>query len=568
MAKRTKDAQDWIEEIDDALIYREKYAMEAAWNQIEMDYLNDPTGHTAVGPNIVHSMGDSLMSNLQAPTPEFVVTPERQNAIGRAPIVESLDNYLLTKLRLKKYINAALLNGYLTSSIIVKIGYDSEFSWSPFYDIGPSNQLMGMSFTQFNKRGERIESPDIQPGWPWVRPVRNSDFVVPWGTLFLEDAPWVAHRIVRHIDHIKSDPKYKNTSRLQGQITMEEYMQSYAGVGARKSMRRSRQRGIAKEPRPAEFVELWEIRDMMTGKILVVSRDSEDFLRNENDAIQLACGCPFVATSLVQSPSSFWSTPLAYYLGQIQATEFDIALQAEKQRRISILKFLYRKGAITPAALTRLLSGDVGAAEGVDSTFPLNEIITPVNTGSSFDFALYSQRNRENAREAVGFSSNQLGDYDKSSRRTAREATFVAAGSQQRTGRQTSLVSDLYIDVIKKVNNLIFEFWRVPREIMNGSGWVYTTGDQLKGDYLYDIGLSYKRQISKAERKVEALSMLPMLAQIPGIDIKALMQMLSDASADVNFERMLSPITGSEANDSVGAGQQPGGLPTIPGTGA
>lgn len=563
MAKQ-KSAQAWIEEIDDALAYREHFAREASWNKLELDYLNDASGDAAIGPNLIHSMGDSLMSSLQVPMPEFVVTPERQVGLAKAPIVESLDNYLLRKLRLQRYINAALLNGFLYSTVILKVGYDSEFSWSPYYDIGQGNNLLGLSFTQFNKTGHRIESPDTQPGWPWVRPVLPHDLVVPWGTIFLEDCPWVAHRVIRHIDHVKADPKYKHTDRLEGAISMEDFMKSYASVGARKHRSPSMSKGFAREARKPEFIELWEIRDRMTGKILVVNRDTDEFLRNENDAIQLACGLPFVACSLVQSPRSFWSTPPAYYLGQIQKTEFDISLQAEKQRRLSVLKFLYRQNCISAAELTKALSGDVGAAAGVSATYPLSEIIAPLNTGTTFDYIAHSEANRSNAREAVGFSLNQLGEYDASSRRTAREATFVASGSQRRMDRQTGLVVGLYEEVINKVNSLVFEFWRVPREILTEQGWQYTTGPDLKGDYQYEVNLSFKRQISRAERKMESLMLFSQLAAIPGIDTQALFQMLASASGDVAFEKILAPAAGGG-----GGGAKPaatGALPTIPAT--
>jgi hypothetical protein len=352
-------------------------------------------------------------------------------------------------------------------------------------------------------------------------------------------------------------------------------MKSYTAVGASKQHETSLSKGISMEARRPEFIELFEIRDRMTGKILVVTRQSEDYLRNENDAIQLACGLPFVAATLVQSPRSFWVTPPAYYLGQFQKTEFDIALQSDKQRRISILKFLFRSKAITESALNRMLSGEVGAAAGIDTTYPLNEIVQPLNTGSTFDFVAHSENNRRNAREAIGFSRNQLGEYDSSSRRTAREATFVAAGSQRRVDRQTGIVVDLYTDAINKLNGLIFEFWRVPREVLYNKGWIQTTGPSLKGDYLYDVSLTFKRQISRSERKLEAMSLLPaflpLLAQMKGADIPAFLDMIVNAAGDSSFEKVLLPLIGqARQSGSAGGGQPPsaaaGALPTIPAT--
>ena len=554
MARKT--TEDWLEEIDAALAYREMYGREPAWNKIEMNYMNDPEGDTAIGPNLTYSMGDSLVSALIVPDPEIIIKATKRKSLDRAPILESLDNYLVTKLRLKKYTDMAILRGYLTGVMILKIGYDSEFGWAPYYDIGQGNNLMGLTFTQFDKKGHRIESPDTQPGWPWIRPVMSQDFVVPWGTIYVEDAPWAAHRIIRHIDHIKKDPKYRNTSRLQGQITMEDFMESTLTVGSQKQ--RMRGKGIFKHQKKAEFVELWEIRDRLTGEILVVTRDYGSFLRRAPDAIQMACGMPFVCATLNQHPRSFWTTPPAYYLGQIQKTQFDISLQAEKQRRISVLKFLYRSGDITKEALSRFLSADVGAAEAVDSIHPLKDIIAPIQTGISWDSVAASENNRKDAREAMGFSRNQVGEFEKG-RKTKAETMSVAEGAGRREGRRSQAIISLYIECIKKTNQLIFNFWNLPREVMHDEGFENVTGESLKGDYLYDVSLSTKRNVSRAQRQVEAMMMTAQLAQLPGIDPKALYQYLADASSDPAFERILAPVT------SGGGGQRSSAsLPTNP----
>jgi len=42
------------------------------------------------------------------------------------------------------------------------------------------------------------------------------------------------------------------------------------------------------------------------------------------------------------------------------------------------------------------------------------------------------------------------------------------------------------------------------------------TGDELDGDYLYDITLSTKRNMSLSQRKVESLALMAQLSQVPG----------------------------------------------------
>ncbi len=548
-----KTAEDWLEDIDSGLEYRRQFSMEAAWHKLTLAFMHDPSGFTAVGPNLIFAMGDSLISSLTVPDPEFLVTPTRRSGVDKAPIVEALSNSLVKKLGLKKHVDLALIHNYLYGVSILKIGYDSEFGWSPYYDIGEGNNLLGMTLTQFDKRGRRIESPEIQPGWPWVRPVAPHDFVVPWGVRDLDDAPWCAHRVIRHIDAIKADPKYINKQRLQPSISMEDWVNSYSKLGTSvEHLSTGGKRTRATYSKKPEFVELWEIRDRMTGEVIVVTRDYDKVLRKAPDAIQAVVGMPFVVSHFNKHPLSFWSTPLAYYLGQIQKTQYDIALQAEKQRRISVLKFLYRKNAISEEALSRLLSADVGAAEGVETQFPLNEILTSVQTGMQYDAMGYAEANRRDAREAIGFSRNQLGEFDASSRRTAREAVIVEEGAQRRAGKKESSVADLYIDAISKANNLAFSFWKTPREVLADERWYQITGEMLAGEYEYDVTLSTKRSLSKAERMVEALRLTSQFIGIPGIDFGQLFGFLSSAIGHPAIDRMLEPVIRSANIPSTG----------------
>lgn len=552
----TWTAEEWLDEIDAALDYRRRYGREDKWADLQESYLNSPESDTAIGPNLIYSMGDSLLSSLTVPDPEFVLQAEHPAGVRRAPAVEAIDNWLVRKLKIKSVADLSLLRCYLYGRAILKIGYDSEFGWSPYYDVGKQDNLAGMTFTQFDKKGMRIESKSTMPGMPWVTSIMPHDFVVPWGTIDLDDAPWAAHRIVRLTDYFKKDPKYKNTSRLEPDMTMEDFMSSYGKPPGKRPSYRSRSGHFATtNPR---FTTAWEIHDRMSGKVLVVSKDYDKFLRNDIDAMQV-CGMPFVSGTFVPHPHSFWSTPQAYYLGQIQHTQFDISLQAEKQRRLSILKFLVHKDSIDPTELQKALSGDVGAVAFTKSTRPLTDVVSAFPQGSMLDFLMQSSHNRGDAREAIGFGRNQLGEEMESSRRTAREATYVQMGSERRSGRKAGVVTSLYIDTISKVNKVCFRFWKKPRYAMVGKEWLKFTGEELEGDYLYDVSLSTKRNISKAERKVEALMMTAQLMQIPGVNIQELFQYLIEASSDPNFENILG---------SVGKGGQAaqGALPTIPST--
>lgn len=563
MAKMTP--QDWLAEIDVALEFRKQYAREEAWETLENMYLHDPQSATAIGNNIIFEMGDVLLSSLSVPDPEFIAQATHPSGVDRAPIVEAVDNWLSGQIYLKRAVERANVNNYLRGKAIVKVGYDSEFGWSPYYDVGIQTAT-GMTFTQFDKKGKRIEFGPTKPGMPWVASVHPSDFVVPWGTIDLYDAPWCAHRVIRATSDIKADPKYKHTYNLSPTISMKSFMESYRKVG-NKFLQNLNSSSYALTNQ-VRFNVLWEIHDRRDGSVKVVTQDYDDFLRDDVDVLQIRGELPFVAEGFVTHPNSFWSTPLAFYLGQLQKTEFDIELQAEKQRRVNTLKFLMDKNMMTQEEADKFLSSGCGAVGQVDPKGKsIREAIVPAPQGSSLNLAVDSENVMRKARSMIGYGDNQMGNFNVNTRRTAREAMFVQQGASGRSMRRLDCVKSLYIDTMKKVNRMVFSFWKVPKYIMVDSKWVNYTGEEIEGEYSYDLSLSSKRQISKAERKVEAIMMLAQFAQIPGANLEALKRYLIDASSDPAFERLLPSGGSSGMQGNMVSGQQ-GGANTPPDMGA
>ncbi len=545
-------AEEWLTEIDNGLEYRKTFGRENSWMKNELNYYNDPNGDAVIGPNLVWSMGDALLSSLSVPDPEITVTAEREGGIDKAPVVESIDNWLIPKMKMQREVEDAVINCFLSSKAILKIGYDSEYGYSPDWDIGSDNNPAGMTFTQFDKKGNRIEFKDTSPGMPWISAVAPQDIVVPWGTKYLDNAPWIAHRFIRLNSYFKADPKYKNTSRLEPQMSMEDYVDSYKNVGVKRKRYRYSRNITEQQNRKPAFNIGWEIHDRMTGKIMVITPDYDKFIRDEMDVMQVA-GLPFVAADFVKHPRHFWSTPLAYYLGQIQSEQHDISLQAVKQRRLNVLRFVVNKNAITEEEAKKWFGSDVGGIAIVNGHEDLDKSIKTFPAIVDINSAVESDNNRRNAREAIGFGRNQLGDEMQSSRRTAKEVMSVEKGSMMRTSLRGNVVKHLYLETMRKVNKVVFSFWRTPRSIAVGENWQRFTGDEIAGDYLLSLSLSTKRNVSRSERKVEALMLMAQFAQM-GLASEQLMQFTIDAANDPSFEKILTPFLGKG-----GQGQQQGG---------
>lgn len=526
--KKELTVDEWFSEIRSGLEYRKEYGREDVWAELEALFYEAKGLDTSKGPNLINSIGDAIVSHLGSIYPYIMTRPKRQDSVQNAKILESVDNSLLEELDLPDEMGTAILHAYLWGRGFLKLGYDSEFGWNPAKLSNPE-QTFGMSLSQFDSKGNRIEYCEkVKPGMPWVSTVLPHDIVVPWGVSSLKDTPYIAHRVIRHIDDIKSDVKYSGKRDLQPTMTGNDVVNSYLAVG---DGQRLTNVSMGRDVPKAEFVEMWEIRDVRTNKIKVIATGHDKFLRNEYDYLQTQ-GLPFVSFAMVPQTRNFWVTPDAYYLLPYQEELNDISVQAAKMRKLAILKFLYSDGAIDETELQKLFSPDIGAGVRVNQGIPLNEavqVFTPHNPNMNL-YAVDAEYVRRNSRETVGFSRNQLGEYEQKGRRTASEVMAVQDGSNNKMNRRQLVIRRAYLDIFKKLNSIIFTHWRTPKWVEVGGDWVEYDGQMLKSDYSYDLVFAQKNPISSpVERAMENLNLYSMLVQDPYIDQVGLRNMVQSA---------------------------------------
>jgi len=539
MPKKEKTAQEWREAIDNGLRYRREYGMEDAWASIEATFYNaDTDAREAAGPNIIASTGDSFLSALSVSYPYLNVKPRRPEYIKNSPVLESVDNWLLKEIELDDAVERAVTHAFLWGVGMLKIGYDSEFGYDPEKDIG-ENQPLGMTLTQFDKKGNLIESGITDPGMPWVMPVLPHDIVVPYGTIKIKDAPWIAHRFIRHIDDIKADPKYSNHRDLVPQISTEDYTKSYTKTRQLHRIGESRVRTSGSGS--AEYVECFEIHNRRNRRIYVIATGHDRIIRKSVNHLQLD-GLPFIPIAFTPRARTFWTTPDAYYLRQPQCEMDDISLQASKQRRASVLKFLYEEDTIDETELDKITSGDVGIGAKVNAGKSIGDAIHFLHNENQS--ALYQDAEviRRNAREVTGLSRNQAGEF-QGGRTTAKEVAVVDRAALSRMGRRQKILRTTYEKTFRKINQIIFRYWTQERvaEYVGEEGaseWQNYTGSSLRGEYQYEVVFSDEILPTESAEKNEALQLYMNLAQDPSIDPLALREYLADSNNNPAFKKL------------------------------
>ena len=511
----SKRLEDWKQAIRMGVRYRQTYGRSRSW-QVYKQYYRGFFKEGIVPVNIIYAIGRSLIPQIYFRNPRVSVIGMKPGFAMHAMVVERLDNWLIGEMGLKDTLKSMALDTYLCGRGPGIIGYDSEFGFNPEF---AAEELYGDgSLSSFNKKGDKIEyNYNVHPGMPWFMRCNPMDFIVPWGTHAWEEAQWYGFRKLRPLKDVKEDPKYSNTAGLKG--AFKTRLETSDDTSKR----------FVEEDFRSEWVELWEIHDQRTGYVCTLSLDHDKFLRDEFDELQVE-GLNAIPLGFNEDPDYFWWSPDCRLIEQQQMEMNDIRTMARLHRRVGLLKVLYDKSMMKPEELMKLFDGDPKAAVAVDSgpAGDIRKAVALFQTHVPPDLANAAREVREDIREIIGFSRNQMGSFeDSGGRRSATEAEIVKAASMIRIDERRDIMADTLSKVVRKTNQLIFKNWSGERiiDIVGEDGkryWVKFTGREVQAEFNYKINPEETLPMSQGTRRLDAKEFIQMVSQIPGADVQYL----------------------------------------------
>jgi len=502
MAEKKDALQTWKDRINAGIAFREKYGWEKKWDQWEK-WLRSIFPAGVMPHNLIQAFYKAFVPKIYFRNPRIVVQPTRPDAYWQAMIVEKVMNQVIDEVGLKRQIKYNIGDAFWFTCGCLKVGFDSEFGFFP-----TEAQLESGEFGETWKGGMNLIEyhQDAKPGMPWALRVRPKNLVVPWGSENACTLPWIADKITRHIDDVKADPKYENKDNLQPNLKIDP-----------------RKAGISQEQLD-EYVEMFEIRDLRTGKMMVISMDHDKFLLNQPDRLQVD-GLPYSFLTFNEDLNQFWGIPDAQHLEAKQRELNEIDTQIMKHRRLAIIKFLYQTNYMSEDEIVKLTDENVGA--GIKFTKgKVDEIFKELKIGIPPELIELKRMCREDMRELFGFSRVELGEFQGKTHVTKEEVQRVGRGSEIRLSERGDLVADLVKDVVHKFSAIIFGgLWKQARfvEIIGPDlmrYWIEFTAEELRGEYKFDIEPVEETPTTPEEREMQALRRLQVLAPfaMPQID--------------------------------------------------
>lgn len=551
--KGKPDVEWWMSQIRAGEKFRDHYAVKNSWNEWRNMYRSNFV--PGIFPkNVMFTMRRTLVPRIYFRNPSVSIVSAKPGAENQAisKILERIDNKMFRHMNIKTEMKRMVDKAFVCGTAIGKIGYGAEFT--------PTPEIDGTS-TPIAKDGGRVEyRTGVEDNMPWFRALNTDDFVVPAGLGVFEDAYFVAHRIRRPVDDVRRD------SRLDGARNL-----SSTKMG--KNWRES-DMGPLYDPRP--FMDLWEIRDKRTRKVIVVSPDAPDsILYYGDDELQRSGSVPFFPAIFNEDDEIFWGVPDAKILEPYQLEINEIKTQMMKHRRLSIIKTFYEKGAIAKEEIQKMLEETVNAAVEVND---IGKVLQTQISQIPRDLFAMDDAIMQDIRETMGFSRNQFGEFAVGSAdRTATEAQIVRQASEIRVDERRDKLADVTVDITKAMNSIIFNHWTDEQviDVIGPDGlpiWVSFQASALR-DGKFDVKVDPDSSVpeTKQLREQKATQMYQILLQNPLVQqdpfkVEKITRFLIHENQGYALDDLLDPqVPGSNPQNPVdvnGLGQllQTGGL--------
>jgi len=442
-----------------------------------------------------------------------------------AQLLERTDNTLFLQMGLKGQIKKMVRDNFMFGAGIGKLGFGSQFQSSP--------ETLGTTQAPLVRGKEALEyNILVQPNMPWFLRNPVSGYVIEAGAPDKDSARWDCYIIRRPVSDINSDPRLKNAKDL--------------GPTEHRSFPR---RGEDQIRTPVDMCDLYEIRDRKTGKVFVISPSLNDKTLLFDDDYFFRHGID-VTNALVfnEDDENFWGIPDAQILEPSQLEINEIKTVKMYHRRLSVLKVLYKKGAITQEQLDILLGPDIGAGVEIlgnvqTDVKPMQAVNVPQDLTEG-EFAVLQE-----VREGLGFSRNEFGEFKPGSHSpTATEVDNVKASSEIRVDERRDMIADMITKLANDVHPIIFNHWTKDQvlDIVGPAGiplWIAFQPTMLKrGQYLTKVDPDTSVPETKDLRTAKALKTYEIMKTNPLVDPILLTKYVLRELHGISFDDMMPEL--------------------------
>ena len=541
MARKTRQEllEDYSISIDRCRRWRDEENLEVTWRRLVDLYRGKhwPSSTTLnrdmIAVNLAFSTINVIAPSVAVNYPKIVVQATSQDNVDRAAFVEAVVNYLWRHHNFRTPFRTAVKDFLIFGHGWVKVGWkfvEQEQSISEnerdvlIEEAIAESDLAAMDSPEL--AGDLLTDEEIMANipsslsrivedQPFLERVSPFDIFVDPAATHMEDAKWIAQRIVRPLEEAQNDKRFKPSARkrlsadngYRGDLTDRDYMRSEF---------------------VADQVVIWEYYDITNNTLAVYAENGSEFLIDPVN-MPYAYGQPFVMLRNYDVPDRF------YPIGDLESIE-SLQLELDKtrsqlmnDRKRYARKYLYHERSFGPEGREALESDEDGRlVPVVDENKPLSEVVVPMpQSPISPEIYNYSTIIENDINTVSGISEYARGAMPEI-RRTATEASIVADAQNARSADKLAIVEITISDCARKVIQLMQQFMTGQQMArVSGRGedlFVEYAREDITGEYDFTVQAGSTQPMNETIRRQQAVSLLNAVAPLVGtvIDPQAL----------------------------------------------
>lgn len=536
-------------------------------------------GEDRIAVNLSFSTINVLGPSVAVNNPKITVTPRKPEDEDRATILEVVINYWWKHHKMQPALRLATQDALICGIGWLKVGWkyrEQEVEMSEeeaieeiaarmqeLDEFASRNPALAGGLPTDEEIAAEIGTMKVETleDRPFLERISVFDMFVDPLSTSLDDAMWVAQRIVKPLDEVKADRRYESSVRSALQ----------ADAYDRTLHHRKQNRRIEDE---SEMVTLWEFYDLRKGTVCVFAESGDGFLVKPRP-MPLPFGHPFIHIRNYEVPDKFYPKGDLEEIESLQDELNKTRSEMMNHRKRYKRKYFYRESAFGQAGIAALKSDDDNVMVPVlDDNQPFQDIFQPMpQTSLSPELYNYSQQIEADIDIVSGISEYARGSAPEI-RRTATEAAILQDAQNARAADKLAKIEGAITDVARKLVQIAQQFLTGEHVAMiYGSDglplWVPYTRDDIVGEFDFEVEGGSTQPQNDTQRRQNAISMLQALAPLVGtvIDPRELARHLLQFGFNVrNPEKFLmqqDPMAGMPPQDP-NAQQQPQQMPQDP----
>lgn len=512
--------------------WREERGYDRTWNRMLDLYKGKhfPVGledEDRIAINIAFSTINVIFPSITVNHPSIEVMANRAEDEDRAVISQAVVNYWWRHYDFRSPFRRAAKDFLTIGHGWVKVGYKFEEESAELSEDEKSAQEEEMiaqadSYAMANPEmaAELPTDEEIAANIPATKTVVVEDrptlervspfdmFVDPEATC-MEDARWIAQRIIRPIEDVRNDKRYNYKAR-RGIKADAVITSDWLSPDQKRKMNGDIDR-----------VTVWEFYDLVAEAMCVFAEGADDYLIDPV-SMPYEFGHPYEFIANYEVPDEF------YPIGDLEMVE---APQQELNKTRSQMmnhrkkygrKYLYRASALGPEGRQGLESNEDNIAiEVIDDNLPLQDVILPVPiTPMSGDLYQYSQIIEADMDKVSGVNEYARGATPEI-RRTATEAAMIQDAANARSADKLALIEIAIGNIARKVLQLAQQYMTGEQaaRIVGSEGqqfWFKYNHEDIEGEFDFQVEGGSTQPHNETFRRQQAVAMMNTLAPMIG----------------------------------------------------